>query len=133
MSRFHETCPHLHAHYQISGFSVQLRNTNSFAKIDVDQTMEKTVNKDTQISGGTRGFSLKPGTVAYFYLMVDLKESALKELRHQISLQSHGKVSHTNLKRTQIQKMSLMFLVWLISWVTTGLTPLAEIHHILLV
>ena len=38
--------------------------------------------------------------------MADLKESALKELRHQISQQSHGKVSHTNLKRTQMKKMS---------------------------
>ena len=104
MSRLHETCPHLHAHFQIGGFSVQLRNTNPFAKIAVDQTTEETVNKDTQTSGGTRGFSLKPGTVARYYLTAEHRASALRELRHQISLQSSGKVSHADLGKSRIKK-----------------------------
>ena len=61
MSRLHETGPQLHAHFQIGGFSIQLRNTNPLAKIAVDQTTEETVNKDTHTSGGTRGFSLRQG------------------------------------------------------------------------
>ena len=38
--------------------STQLSNENRFGKIPVDQTIEKTINKDTQTAGGTKGFSL---------------------------------------------------------------------------
>ena len=48
MSRLHETCPGLHDHFLIGGFSVQLRNGNLFARIAVDQTTEEIVNNDTQ-------------------------------------------------------------------------------------
>ena len=54
MSRLHDTCPDLNDHFQNGGFSVQLRNSNPFAKIAVGQTTEETVNKDTQTAGGTR-------------------------------------------------------------------------------
>ena len=57
--------------YQIStlklirngGISVQLSNDNTFGRIPVYQTLEETVNKDTQTPGGTKGLSLKPGAV----------------------------------------------------------------------
>ena len=45
------------------GFSVQMSNETTFGRIPVDQTLEKTVNKDTQTPGSTKRFSLKPGAV----------------------------------------------------------------------
>ena len=51
------------------GFSVQMREDNPFRRIPVDQTCEETVNKDTQMSGGTKGFSLRPNAVSKFYLV----------------------------------------------------------------
>ena len=50
------------------GFSVQLSSENPFGKIPMDQTIEETVNKDTQTPGGTKGFSLKHGAVARYYV-----------------------------------------------------------------
>ena len=49
-------------------FSVQLGDSNPFGRIPIDQTIEETVNKDTQTPGGTKGFSLKPGAVAKYYM-----------------------------------------------------------------
>lgn len=104
MSRLQETSPDLHDHFRNGGFSVQLSNTNPFAKIAVDQTTEETVNKDTQTAGGTRGFSLKPGAVARYYLTAEHRASALRELRHQISSQIPGKVSHPDLGKARIKR-----------------------------
>ncbi|KAH3715017.1 hypothetical protein DPMN_057720 [Dreissena polymorpha] len=53
--------PHVHEYMQQGGLSVLIGSTNPFEKIPVDQTVEETVNKDTQTQGGTKGFSLKPG------------------------------------------------------------------------
>jgi len=48
------------------GFSVQIGEDNPSGRIPVDQTCEETVNKDTQTSGGTKGFSLRPNAVSKF-------------------------------------------------------------------
>ena len=47
---------------------VQLGRQNPFGRIPVDQTIEETVNKDTQTPGGTKGFSLKPAALSRYYL-----------------------------------------------------------------
>ncbi len=51
-----------------SGFSVQCGSLNAFGRIPVDQTMEDTVNPDTQTAGATKGFSLKRAAVERYYL-----------------------------------------------------------------
>jgi len=48
------------------GFSVQIAEDNPSGRIAVDQTCEETVNKYTQTSGGTKGFSLRPNAVSKF-------------------------------------------------------------------
>ena len=70
MSHLQETSPVLHDHSLNGGFSVQLRNEHPFARIAVDSTTDETVNKDTETTGGTRGFSLKSGAVSRYYLIV---------------------------------------------------------------
>ena len=50
--------PDIFDNFMQGKFSVQLSSTNTFGKIPVDQTIETTVNKDTQTPGGTTRFSL---------------------------------------------------------------------------
>ena len=80
MSRLQETSPVLHDHFLNGGFSVQLRNEHPFARIAIDQTTQETVNKDTQMAGGTRGFRLKPGAVSRYYLTAEHRAGALIQL-----------------------------------------------------
>ena len=103
MTRLNETCPSLHAYFQNGGFSVQLGHVNPFSRIAVDQTTEETVNKDTQTAGGTRGFSLKPGTVSRYYLTAEHRAAALRQLREQIYLQGTS-LSHPDLHKTRIKR-----------------------------
>ena len=60
--------PDAHEYLMQGGFSLQLGVKNPFGRIPVDQTIEETVNKDIQTPGGTKGFSLNPGTVSRYYL-----------------------------------------------------------------
>ena len=46
--------PEVHEFMRNGGFSVQLSNDNTFGRIPVDQTLEETVNKDTQTPGGKK-------------------------------------------------------------------------------
>ena len=68
MSRLSSDHPEVHEYFMQGGFSVQLGGKNPFGRIPVDQTIEETVNKDTQTPGGTKGFSLNPGAVTRYYL-----------------------------------------------------------------
>ena len=59
--------PHVHAFMEAGGFSVQMSPDNAFGRIPVDQTIEETINKDTQTAEGTRGFSLNWCTPAILH------------------------------------------------------------------
>ena len=94
--------PTLHQQLLNGGFSVQLKSGNPFGKIAIDQTLEETVNRDTQTSGGTRGFSTKQGAVSKYYLTAEHRAEALRQLRELISLQ--GSSGHPDLQSTRIRK-----------------------------
>ena len=59
LSRLPIEHPDVHDHFMHGGFSVQIGEKNPFGRIPVDQTIEETVNKNTQTAGGTKGFILK--------------------------------------------------------------------------
>ena len=59
--------PGVYAHFMQGGFSVQLGGINPFGKCPVDQTIEETINKDTQTPGGAKGFSLKHDAVQKYF------------------------------------------------------------------
>jgi hypothetical protein len=61
MLRLPETHPMVNQHMLHGGFSVQLSEQNPFGKIPVDQTIEETVNKDTQTAGKQDSFLLVTG------------------------------------------------------------------------
>ncbi|KAJ8398028.1 hypothetical protein AAFF_G00431050 [Aldrovandia affinis] len=68
MSRLPIDHPEVHQQFMHGGFSVQLGSQNPYGRIPVDQTIEETVNRDTQTAGGTRGFSLKQAAVEMYVL-----------------------------------------------------------------
>ena len=65
------THPELFSYLKDDAFSIQIGNKNPFGCISTDQTIEETINKDTQIPGGTRGFSMKKGAASKHYITAD--------------------------------------------------------------
>ncbi|KAG1650017.1 hypothetical protein GQR58_028409 [Nymphon striatum] len=91
--------------YSRCGFSVQLRQANPFAKIAIDQTVEETVNKDTQTAGGTKGFSLKQSALTRYYLTAEHRAEALRQLRDLISSgQSREGLNHADLQSSRVKR-----------------------------
>ncbi|KAG1703716.1 hypothetical protein GQR58_004176 [Nymphon striatum] len=105
MTQLEQTCPDLHTHFLNGGFSVQLRQANPFAKIAIDQTVEATVNKDTQTAGGTKGFSLKQSALTRYYLTAEHRAEALRQLRDLISSgQSREGLNHADLQSSRVKR-----------------------------
>jgi len=87
--------PDVHTKFIEGSLSFQLDSTNPFGRIPVDQTIEETMNKDTQTAGGTKGFSLKPGAVS--------TEEYFRQLRDRIC-QGKSKFSHQDLQGPRINR-----------------------------
>ena len=58
-----------------------------FSCIPMDQTIEETVNKDTQTPGGTKGFSTNKKAVAKHYLTADFRAACVRNLRYMVDTQ----------------------------------------------
>ena len=63
MVNLKEQIPDIYSYLPIGGYSIQIGPKKPVGRIPVDQTIEDTVNKDTQIVGGTKWFNLTAGTV----------------------------------------------------------------------
>ena len=102
------------------GFSVQLGPKKTFGRIPVDQAIEETVIKDTQTPGGAKGFSLKAGAVAKYYLTAEYRAEYLKALRI-IKDKDSSKMSHpdTHMPRTKKDERDIQSVKDLLenSWV----------------
>jgi hypothetical protein len=103
MSLLEETNPEVYNHFKNGQFSVQRSNSNTFGRIPVDQTIEVTVNKDTQTQGGTSRFSLKPGAVKRYYITAEYRSAFLHNLRTFVE-QGSSEAIHTDLQSTRIEK-----------------------------
>lgn len=103
MTRLPEDHPDIHFQLVNGGFSVQMSKQNPFGRIPVDQTIEETVNKDTQTAGGTKGFSLKPAALSRYYLTAEYRSTCLKQLRELIDVKPPA-ISHHDLESSRIHK-----------------------------
>ena len=103
MSRLPIEHPEVHEHFMQGGFSVQIGSKNPFGRIPVDQTIEETINKDTQTPGGTKGFSLKGGAVARYYLTSEYRSRYLRQLRAMVG-QQYTDFSHPDLQMPRIRR-----------------------------
>ena len=86
MTRLQKQHPDAYRHLRNGAFSVQLNEDNKSASIPVGQTVEETVNKDTQTAGGTKSFSVKPSAVSRYYLTAEYRIISLQELRCLLNL-----------------------------------------------
>ncbi|XP_078353848.1 uncharacterized protein LOC144638526 [Oculina patagonica] len=103
MTRLSIDHPDVHVQLENGGFSVQLGTQNPFGRIPVDQTIEETVNKDTQTAGGTKGFSLKPAALSRYYLTAEHRSTCLKQIRELTDIRQPG-ISHHDLESSRIRK-----------------------------
>ena len=102
MTRLVSDYPSVHKHLSEGGFSVQM-GINPFGKLPVDQTLEETVNKDTQCPGGTKGFSLNAGATAKYYLTAEYRSAALGPLRSLIN-NNNTRIRHADLDEARIKR-----------------------------
>ncbi|KAJ8388288.1 hypothetical protein AAFF_G00135490 [Aldrovandia affinis] len=103
MSRLPIDHPEVHQQFMHGGFSVQLGSQNPFGRISVDQTIEETVNRDTQTAGGTKGFSLKRAAVERYYLTSEYRSNYLKQLRRMVG-RGMSHFSHPDLQMPRITR-----------------------------
>ena len=106
MTRLSIDHPDVHVRLENGGLSVQLGRQDRFGRISVDQTIEESVNKDTQIPRGTKGFSLKPAALSHYYLTAEYRSTCLKQLRQLTKIKPLG-VSHHDLDSSRIRKDEL--------------------------
>ena len=85
------------------------------------QTCEETVNRDTQTSGGTKGFSLKPGAVSKYYLIAEYRSIFMRRFKEMLHLGTPATVQHTDLQASRIRRdeddVKLMMLMIQGSWI----------------
>lgn len=103
MSRLPIEHPEVHEYFMHGGFSVQIGSKNPFRHIPVDQTIEETINKGTQTLGGTKGFNLKGGAVARYYLTSEYRSMYLRQLRAMVG-QQYTDFSHSDLQMPRIRR-----------------------------
>ena len=90
--------------YQKCLTSRQIGAMNTFGRIPVDQTCEETINKDTQTPGGTKRFSLKPGAVSKYYLVVEYRSISMRQFKEMLHLGTPTTFQHTDLQASRIAR-----------------------------
>lgn len=103
MSHIEHEKPDLYMFLCEGGFSAQLSATNTFNRVQIDEILEETVNRDTQTAGGTKGFSLNPAAVSRYYLTAEYKSSYLSILKSSLGLQQTD-CPHKDLGQSRIAK-----------------------------
>ncbi len=95
--------PEVNEYLHSGNFSVQLSGVNPFGKIPVDQTIEETINKDTQTSGGTKGFSLQKGAINRYYMTAEYRSAYMHRLKDMID-EKLAKCHHDDLSTPRIAR-----------------------------
>lgn len=115
MSRLPVDHPEVYQHFMQGGFSVQLGGENPFGRIPVDQTIEETVNRDTQTAGGTKGFSLKRAAVERYYLTSEYRSMFVKHIRRMVgcgmSYNKHPDLQLPRIARDEADVQSIVRLL----------------------
>ena len=148
MCRLSMDYPDVYQHFMQGGISVQIGTSNPFGKIPCDQTIEETINKDTQTAGGTKGFSLKSGAVKMYYLNAEHRSLFLRQLREMVGL-GDSRLNHPDLQQSRILKdeadvqslVNLMEDSWinpfrtdqdsLVSLATAAMSPMEIAHDLM--
>lgn len=116
--------PDVHENLMKGSFSTQRSSVNPFGRIPIDQTIEVTVNRDTQTAGGTTKFSLKPAAVKRYYMTSEHRSEFLSKMRDLVGTAksdvNHAELRHPRIEKDESDVSSIVSLVE--SWVN----PFAE-------
>jgi hypothetical protein len=123
--------PEVHQHFLNGSFSTQMSNNNPFGCIPVDQTIEVTVNKDTQTQGGTTKFSLKPGAVKRYYITAEYRSAFLNQLRKFVDV-SNSEFPHTDLQSTRMQNDEDA-VSRVVSTIKNWINPFSQKHELVII
>ena len=63
---------------------------NTFGMISMNQTIEETINKDTQTAGGAKGFSTKQKAIPKNIITADDRTSFVREMRTMVNVKNKG-------------------------------------------
>lgn len=111
MSCLLETHPEFNYYLENGGFSCQIGSFNTFGRIPIDQTIEETINKDTQTAGGTKGFSTKRDAVSKYYITANDRARFVKEMRSMVDIRNqefcHHDMTNTRITRDERDVQSL--------------------------
>ena len=80
-----------------------MSSVNPFGRILADQTVEKTINKDTQTAGGTKGFRLKPGALQRYNMTAEFRTLFLRQLPEMMGY-AQGNNDHADQQKSRIKK-----------------------------
>ena len=97
------THPEIHEYLQSGGFSCQIGSKNTFGRIPMDQTIEETINKDTQTAGGTKGFSTNKSAVSKYYITANDRANFIRQLRSMLDMKNQG-FQHPDMTTARKQK-----------------------------
>ena len=112
MSHLPEEKPDTLEYTKSGGFSFQMSEDNPFRRIPVNQTCEETVYKDTQTSGGTKGFSLRPNAFSKFHLVAEYQSTFLRQLKDMLHISRSSSQQPTDLQIYSPQESQGMKAMW---------------------
>ena len=84
-------------------FWYRLVHQTPLARYHVYQTIEETINKDTQTAGGTKGFSLKSCAVIRYYQNAEHRNLFLRQLREMVGF-GGSRLNHPDLQQSRLLK-----------------------------
>ena len=120
MTNLPQTHPKRNALLLDGHFTVQRNSKSAFAQVAVDQTIEKTLNRDSKTSGGIVGISLNQGAVQRWVLTAHDRARTLQNCRKMAGMydaqnQHHKETSSPCLKKDEGDVKKVMDI--LESWV----------------
>ena len=79
----------------------------------MDQTIEETINKDTQTPGGTKGFSTREGAVKKVYITAEYLSRCVRYMRAMVDITkdsfTHPDITPKRIKRYAANKLDKSF------------------------
>ena len=97
------THPEIDANLLNGRFFCQIGSKNTFGKIPMDQTIEETINKDTQTAGFTKGFNTKTNAATKYYMTANDRASYVRQLRPMMSNKNY-KFTHLDMTKGRITR-----------------------------
>ena len=96
--------PEANTYLQNGGFAVQRGHASPFSQIPIDQTIEKTINRDTKTKGGIVGFSLNRGAVQRWMLTAHERAAVTQNLKKMMGIKQSETSAMKEMRTARISR-----------------------------